>query len=99
VSDNPTAVEHKVQAALSHQLKRSAGAVRSHLKKIRKKLTDAGFASISSEYERVLQEVEFQVALAHKSSIWSAQPELHIEDVPGLLDESSDPSVFFDARG
>ncbi len=36
-------VEQKVQAALSHQLKRSAGAVRSHLKSLRRKLAPDQF--------------------------------------------------------
>lgn len=75
-------VEQKVQAALSHQLKRSAGAVRSHLKTLRKKLSPEQFGRISGEFDRILQEVGFQIALSERTSKWSAEPELHIEDVP-----------------
>jgi signal transduction histidine kinase len=74
-------VEQKVQAALSHQLKRSAGAVRSHLKAIRRKLPRQQFSDISNEFERILQEVDFQIALSERTSKWSVEPELHIEDV------------------
>jgi CheY-like chemotaxis protein len=74
-------VEQKVQATLSHLLKRSAGAVRSHLKSIRRKLAPAQFANVSAEFDRIAQEVEFQIALSEKTRIWSAQPELRIEDI------------------
>lgn len=71
-------VAQRVQAALSHQLKRSAGAVRSNLKKIRTKLSKESFSQFREEYERILQESQFQIDLAERTGLWSAQPELRI---------------------
>jgi signal transduction histidine kinase len=72
-------VTQRVQAALSHQLKRSAGAVRSNLKKIRSKLSQETFRQLHTEYDRILQESQFQIDLAERTGLWSAQPELRIE--------------------
>ena len=72
-------VTQRVQAALSHQLKRSAGAVRSNLKKIRSKLSQEAFRQLHTEYDRILQESQFQIDLAERTGLWSAQPELRIE--------------------
>lgn len=77
-------VEQRVQAALSHLLKRSAGAVRSHLKSLRKKLDARHLADTSAEFERIFQEVDFQIALADNTRKWSTEPEPHIEDIPLL---------------
>lgn len=71
-------VTQRVQAALSHQLKRSAGAVRSHLKKIRSKMSPESFGKLRTEYDRILQESQFQIDLAERTGLWSAQPELRI---------------------
>jgi signal transduction histidine kinase len=72
-------VEQRVQAALSHQLKRSAGAVRSNLKKIRSKISQDQFKRVSTEYDRILQESQFQIDLAERTGMWSAELELRIE--------------------
>jgi len=77
-------VTQRVQAALSHQLKRSAGAVRSNLKKIRSKLSQEAFRQLHTEYDRILQESQFQIDLAERTGLWSAQPELRIEATPLL---------------
>lgn len=75
-------VEQRVQATLSHQLKRTAGAVRSNLKKIRRKISREQFIQVSEEYERILQETQYQTDLAERTATWSAEPELKIETVP-----------------
>lgn len=72
-------VAQRVQSALSHQLKRSAGAVRSNLKKIRSKLSQDTFRQLHTEYDRILQESQFQIDLAERTGLWSAQPELRME--------------------
>ena len=77
-------VTQRVQAALSHQLKRSAGAVRSNLKKIRSKLSQETFRQLHTEYDRILEESQFQIDLAERTGLWSTQPELRIAATPLL---------------
>lgn len=74
-------VELRVQATLSHQLKRSAGAVRSHLKKIRSKVTREQFKEFAGDYDRILQEAQYQIELAERTAVWAAEPELKLGPV------------------
>jgi signal transduction histidine kinase len=59
-------VERRLQLTLAHALKRSAGAVRSHVNTIR----------------RIDEEIDFQRALAEQTRRWHEVPEASIEAVP-----------------
>ena len=68
-------VEQQVQLALSHHLLRAVGAVRSNLKRIRKRLRSPGSEPDAPEWRRVDQELDFIKRLVDQTRAWHEVPE------------------------
>lgn len=76
-------VERRLQLTLAHMLKRSAGAVRSHVKTIRRHVERGGDTDpeIARAFVRVEEESAFQCALAEQTRRLYEVPESDIEGV------------------
>lgn len=74
-----TEVERRLQLTLAHLLKRSAGAVRSHLKTIKKRLSAQDATTLQYEITRIEQELTFQSALAEQTRLLHEVPKMIIE--------------------
>jgi hypothetical protein len=73
-----TEVERRLQLTLAHALKRSAGAVRSHLNAIRRHVERTSPGALEHEFARIEEEAEFQCALAEQTRLWHEVPESEI---------------------
>jgi signal transduction histidine kinase len=90
-----TQIESRLQLTLAHALKRSAGAVRSHMKAIQRHVDRATPGALEHEFTRVEEEVTFQCALAEQTRLWHEVPESEVE---GLVLESYLSAVAADLR-
>jgi signal transduction histidine kinase len=88
-----TEVERRLQLTLAHALKRSAGAVRSHIKPIQRHLERTAPGQFDRELARIEEEVAFQSALAEQTRLWHEVPASKVE---GLLLEPSLSAVVAD---
>ena len=80
-----TEVERRLQLTLAHMLRRSAGAVRSHIKTIRKaverRLPGSEASELLPEFTRIEQELSLQCALAEKTRLLHEVPEATLVDI------------------
>jgi signal transduction histidine kinase len=72
-------VERRLQLTLSHMLKRSAGAIRSHLKTLRKRISSEETNALQYELTRIEQELTFQSELAEQTRLLHEVPEMVTE--------------------
>ncbi len=72
-------VERRLQLTLSHMLKRSAGAIRSHLKTLRKRIPSENVNALQYELTRIEQELTFQSELAEQTRLLHEVPEMVTE--------------------
>lgn len=74
-------VEHQLQLTLAHQLKRSVGALRTNVGRVRRALTNTIRAACGEDLERIEDELAFLSQLAEKTRRWHEVPEERVEDV------------------
>lgn len=86
-----TEVERRLQFTLAHALKRSAGAVRSHIQTIRRQMGREVSEAAAYAFARVEAETGFQCALAKQTSLWHEVPESALEGLS--LHDQLDPIV------
>jgi len=77
-------VERRLQLTLAHMLRRSAGAVRSHLKTIKRYVPADKTISLQHEFTRIDQEISFQLALAERTRLLHEVPEEALEAISVL---------------
>lgn len=68
-------VEHQLQLTLAHPLKRSVGALRTNLERMRRALPDAVRTQYAQELSRIDDEINFLMALAENTRRWHEVPE------------------------
>jgi hypothetical protein len=90
-----TEVERRLQLTLAHALKRSAGAVRSHLKAIQRHVERTTPGVLQHEFARIDEEAAFQCALAEQTRLWHEVPE---SEIVGLALASTLDAVVADLR-
>jgi signal transduction histidine kinase len=72
-------VERRLQLTLSHMLKRSAGAIRSHLRTLKKRISSQEASALQYELTRIEQELAFQSDLAEQTRLLHEVPEMVTE--------------------
>lgn len=72
-------VERRLQLTLAHMLKRSAGALRSHLKTLKRSISSQEACALQYELARIEQELTFQSALAEQTRLLHEVPEMVTE--------------------
>jgi signal transduction histidine kinase len=82
-------VERRLQLTLSHMLKRSAGAIRSHLKTLRRRIPSEDANALQYELTRIEQELTFQSELAEQTRLLHEVPEM-VTEAPSV-DELLEP--------
>lgn len=77
-------IEHQLQLTLAHQLKRSVGALRTNVSRVRRALTEAVRTECHEDLERIADELQFLSELAEKTRRWHEVPEERDEDISML---------------
>lgn len=72
-------VERRLQLTLAHMLRRSAGAVRSQIQSLRRRLSEQQENELQHEFSRLEEEVTFQLALAERTRLLREMPEQQLE--------------------
>ncbi|HYO55411.1 sensor histidine kinase [Archangium sp.] len=84
-------VERRLQLTLSHMLKRSAGAIRSHLKTLKKRISSEEADALQYELTRIEQELTFQSELAEQTRLLHEVPEMVTEAL--AIEELIEPII------
>jgi signal transduction histidine kinase len=67
-------VERRLQLTLAHQLKRSVGALRLHVKSIRRTIARDEAEALAREFSRIEEELSFLSALERQTHLWHEVP-------------------------